>query len=184
MKVSEKEAEQYVPFGCGEMNIVGKTVGPPNATINLIKTLNIFMNNGIDPYDNLYKGDGVHLKKLEEISSYQEFYNEYLVLVDHYLDKLSYSQAKSYESMNKDVDFVFNSILMDNCLANGKPLLGGGITYLGGCCETFGNTNTADALTAIKKLVFDEKKYTLTEINKALLADFEGYEMMRKVIEK
>ena len=180
MKVSEKEAEQYVPFGCGEMNIVGKTVGPPNAVINLIKTLNIFMNNGIDPYDNVYKGEVIHLKKLEEISSYQEFYNEYLVLVDHYLDILAYSQAKSYESMNNDVDFVFNSILMDNCLASGKPLLGGGVAYLGGCCETFGNTNTADALTAIKKLVFDEKKYTLTEVNNALLADFEGYEMMRK----
>ena len=116
------------------------------------------MNNGIDPYDNVYKGEGIHLKKLEEISSYQEFYNEYLVLVDHYLDILAYSQAKSYESMNNDVDFVFNSILMDNCLASGKPLLGGGVAYLGGCCETFGNTNTADALTAIKKLVFDEKK--------------------------
>ena len=180
MKVSEREAEQYAPFGCGEMNIVGKTVGTPNATINLTKTLNIFMNGGIDPYDNVYKGDGVHLKSLEDISSYQEFYNEYLVLVDHYLDILAYSQAKSYESMNNDVDFVFNSILMDNCLASGKPLLGGGVTYLGGCCETFGNTNTADALTAIKKLVFEEKKYTLTEINKALLADFEGYEMMRK----
>ena len=82
--------------------------------------------------------------------------------------------------MNEDVDFVFNSILMDDCLAKGKPLLDGGVKYLGGCCETFGNTNAADALVAIKKLVFEEKRYSLTEINDALLADFAGYEKMRK----
>lgn len=180
MKISEKEAEQYVMFGCGEMNIVGKTVGTPNAAINLLKTLNIFMNDGVDPYDNVYKGDGVALKKMKDIQTYDEFYHYYLSLLDHYLDILAYSQAKSYEVMNEDVDFVFNSILMDDCLAKGKPLLDGGVKYLGGCNETFGNTNTADALVAIKKLVFEEKKYSLSEINDALLADFEGYEKVRK----
>nr|MCR4601388.1 formate C-acetyltransferase/glycerol dehydratase family glycyl radical enzyme [Clostridia bacterium] len=36
-----------------------------------------------------------------------------------------------------------------------------------------------DSMAAIKKLVFDDKKYTLEELNKALLADFEGYEQIR-----
>lgn len=180
MKVNEKEAEQYAPFGCGEMNLVGKTVGTPNATINLLKTLNIFMNQGIDPYDGIYKADGVNLKRMNDIKSYEEFFEAYCTLLNHYLDICAYTQKKSYESMNEHVVFLFDSILMDDCLANGKGLLDGGVTYLGGCCETFGNTNTADALTAIKKLVFDDAKYTLTQINDALLADFDGYERMRK----
>lgn len=180
MRVNEKEAEQYAPFGCGEMNLVGKTTGTPNATINLLKTMNIFMNHGVDPYDNVYKADGVSFKKLEDIHSFEEFFTEYCRLLDHYLDLCAYTQKKSYESMNEQVAFLYDSILMDNCLANGKALLDGGVVYLGGCCETFGNTNTADALTAIKKLVFEEQKYSLTEIQKALLADFNGYERLRK----
>ena len=38
----------------------------------------------------------------------------------------------------------------------------------------------ADSMAAIKKLVFDDKKYTLEELNKALKADFVGYEQVRK----
>ena len=34
-------------------------------------------------------------------------------------------------------------------------------------------------MAAIKKLVFDDKKYTLAQLNEALKADFEGYEQIR-----
>ena len=35
-------------------------------------------------------------------------------------------------------------------------------------------------MAAIKKLVYDDKKYTLSELNEALKADFKGYEQIRK----
>ena len=37
----------------------------------------------------------------------------------------------------------------------------------------------ADSMAAIKKLVFDDKKYTLEQLNEALKADFNGYEQIR-----
>jgi formate C-acetyltransferase len=40
--------------------------------------------------------------------------------------------------------------------------------------------NVADSLAAVKKLVFDEKKYTMKELKAALAANWEGYEEMRK----
>ena len=46
--------------------------------------------------------------------------------------------------------------------------------------ETYGNINTADSLTAIKKLIFDEKKISLKELLDALDANFVGYEWLRK----
>ncbi|WP_330831708.1 pyruvate formate lyase family protein, partial [Streptococcus suis] len=42
-----------------------------------------------------------------------------------------------------------------------------------------GLANYADSMAAIKKLVFEDKKYTLDELNKALIADFEGYDQIR-----
>lgn len=181
MRVSEPAAQQYAPFGCGEMNLVGLTIGTPNSIINLTKTLNIALNEGVDPYDGLYKAGPVKLKKLEDIQTYEEFYEEqYGKLHDYYVDLCVEAQCNSYKLLNQNAAFLFNSMLMADCLEKGKALLDGGVRYLGGCCETYGNINCSDSLYAIKKLVFDQRKYTLREINNALLADFEGYEVMRR----
>ena len=61
----------------------------------------------------------------------------------------------------------------------GKALLDGGVQYLGGTCETYGNINASDSLWAVKHLVFDEKKYTLPQLEEAILHNFEGYEAIR-----
>ena len=90
------------------------------------------------------------------------------------------AQINSYKNLNAEVSFLYNSILMNNCVTKGKALLDGGVKYLGGCCEIFGNINCSDSLYAIKKLVFDDKKYTLKEINDALLNNFKDQEKMRK----
>ncbi len=45
---------------------------------------------------------------------------------------------------------------------------------------TVGGINVANSLTAIRKLVFDDEKYTLQQLVEALDADWEGYEEMRK----
>ncbi|MBQ1342135.1 MAG: pyruvate formate lyase family protein, partial [Erysipelotrichaceae bacterium] len=70
MRVERKIAEQYVPFGCGEFVIQGKSVGTPNTLLNLLKIMQISMNEGIDPMDGIYKGDGVELKPVSEITSF------------------------------------------------------------------------------------------------------------------
>ncbi len=44
----------------------------------------------------------------------------------------------------------------------------------------FGGINTANSLAAIQHLVFDEKKYTIEELIKALDANWSGYETMRQ----
>ena len=38
----------------------------------------------------------------------------------------------------------------------------------------------ADSMAAIKKLVFDDKKYTLAQLNEGMKADFVGYEQMKQ----
>ena len=65
MRVDEKTAEQYVPFGCTEFVIQGESTGTPNICINLLKILNIFMNGGVDPQDGIRKDGGVPIKPLK-----------------------------------------------------------------------------------------------------------------------
>ncbi|MDH6357887.1 pyruvate formate lyase family protein [Parabacteroides sp. PF5-9] len=180
MRIDEKAAEQYVPFGCTEFVIQGQSTGTPNICINLLKLLTIFMNEGIDPIDGKNKAGTVRIKKLETYRTFDEFYAGYKELLDHYLDLSVKAQYFSYELMNKQVAFLFNSMLTDDCIARGKALLDGGVRYLGGTNETYGNINTSDSLWAIKELVFTQKKYSLQQIHDAVLANFEGYEAIRK----
>ena len=55
MRVDHETAMQYIPFGCGEFVIQGKSVGTPNTLLNLVKIMQIALNEGYDPFDHIYK---------------------------------------------------------------------------------------------------------------------------------
>lgn len=180
MRVDEKTAEQYVPFGCTEFVIVGQSTGTPNICINLLKILTIFMNGGIDPMDGIRKDGGVPIRPLEEYETFDAFYLDFKHLLDWYLDLSVKAQYHSYEVMNDEVGFLFVSLLMDDCIERGRALLDGGVRYLGGTNEIYGSINASDSLQAIRELVFERKKYTLAQLRDAVLADFEGYGDIQK----
>lgn len=183
MRVDRKTAEQYLPFGCGEFVIQGQSVGTPNTLLNMVKVLQIAMNEGIDPMDGQKKNGPVELLPLSELTTFEAFYAQYRRLLDWYFEKCARDQLHSYEVMNREVSFLFASALMDDCLARGKALLDGGVRILGGTLETYGNINASDALTAVKRLVFEERKYTLEEMNEAASRDFQGDgELLRDIL--
>lgn len=73
------------------------------------------------------------------------------------------------------------SIMYEGCMENGRGVEAGGAMYNFGPGVVWSGLATyTDSMAAIKKLVFDEKKYTLRELNEALKADFVGYEKLRK----
>lgn len=173
MQVNQTMAEQYVPFGCGEFVLHGQGLGTPNACINLLKALTIFIHDGIDQWDYKNKYGDLELKNVSEIETFEEFFAEYKKLLKYYIEITADAHAYSYKLMNKKVGFIFSSILIDDCIGRGKMILDGGVKHLGGTNEMYGNMNAADSLTAIKKLVFEEEKYTLEEIQQILAKDFD-----------
>lgn len=180
MRVDEETAKRYVPFGCTEFVLWGQSTGTPNVCINLLKILTIYMNEGVDPMDGQYKLESHTARKMDEIKSFEEFYEGYKEVLDYYMDLCAYAQYRSYEIMNFHAKFLMNSILMDDCISRGKALLDGGVRYLGGTCETYGNINTSDSLWAVRHLVYETKKYTLSQVEEAVLANFAGYEEIRR----
>jgi pyruvate-formate lyase len=176
--LKDKEAEQYCPFGCGEYVIFHKSIGTPSGLINLLKVLEITLNNG---YDQL-TGEplGLHLGGLRHFEAFEDLWNAYSAQVEYFTEQLARQEELEYQGAAKDCAFLFFSILFDNCIDRGKALLDGGIWHLGGTLESYGNINTADSLTAIKKLVYEEKRITPKALMDALRSDFEGYEELRR----
>jgi formate C-acetyltransferase len=70
--------------------------------------------------------------------------------------------------------------MYEGCMESGKDVSAGGAMYNFGPGVVWSGLATyADSMAAIKKLVFDDKKYTLAELNTALKADFVGYDQIR-----
>ena len=73
------------------------------------------------------------------------------------------------------------SIMYEGCMEQGRDVSAGGAMYNFGPGVVWSGLATyTDSMAAIKKLVYDDRKYTLEELNTALRANFEGYGKVRK----
>lgn len=173
-------AEQYVPFGCGEYIIDHQSFGTPSGVINLLKALEVTMHNGIDPMTG--RKMGLALGRFEDFETFDDLFEAYKKQVEYFVEIMADHEELEYKIAGETAPFLYMSMLYDDCLERGKGMFSGGVRYLGGTLETYGNTNTADSLTAIKKLVYDEKVISKDRLLAALDADFEGYEDIRQLL--
>jgi len=176
--ISRSEAEQYVPFGCGEYIIDHKSMGTPSGVINLQKVLEITLHNGNDPMTG--KRIGLKTGELSTFETFEDLWKAYMTQAEHAIKVMAEQEELEYKVVGKEAPYLFTSMLYDGCLERGKGIFEGGIPYLGGTLETYGNTNTADSLLAIKELVYRQKKLSLEELVTILDQDFVGYEQVRR----
>lgn len=73
------------------------------------------------------------------------------------------------------------SIMYEGCMESGRDVSAGGAMYNFGPGVIWSGLATyTDSMAAIKKLVYDDKKYGLSQLNEALKADFVGYDQVRQ----
>ncbi len=84
----------------------------------------------------------------------------------------------------KHFPLLLQSILTDACIERGLPTNAGGarISVGPGVVVAGGLATLADSLAAIKKLVFEERKVSMTELVRALDANFNGFETLRDTL--
>lgn len=178
--VSEQEATDYCFFGCGEYVINKKSIGSPNGIINLLKALEATLFNGVDPRSG--KTIGLKLGGLCDFESFEAFYAAYREQLCYQFRLLAQQERLEYDYCGKVGAFLYISMLMDSCMERNRALLSGGVRYLGGTLETYGNINTANSLYAIKTLVYEQKRIAPQTLLDALAADFVGYERERRLL--
>jgi len=174
-----EDAEQYVPFGCGEYVMVGRSLGTPNNGINALKALEIALHNGVDPYHRVRCG--VETGDLSKFDTFEKLYAAVMAQLKPIMDQFAVQKYLNYQVAGKQAPYLHLSLLLDDCIARGKGALEGGVRYLNASSETFGVISCADSLTAIKTLVYDKKLLPLEKLVEILDKDFEGYDDVRKM---
>lgn len=174
--VKEEDAYNYSAIGCVETAVPGKwgyrCTGM--SYINFPRVLLCAMNDGVDltTGKRFTKGYGYFkdMKSYEELlSAWDKTVREmtrYSVIVENAIDKAS----------ERDVPDILCSALTDDCIGRGKTIKEGGAVYDFISGLQVGIANMADSLAAIKKLVFEEKKITPTQLWNAILDDFQSDE--------
>ena len=178
MHVSPEEAEQYGFFGCGEYVLGHRSIGTPNDIINLAKALEVTLHEGVDPIRGC--PHGLNLGAPESFDTFDKLLDAYKRQVEYFTEIAARHQRLVYDTVSENSAMLLMSLLMDDCIARARPLVSGGVRYLAGTYETYGNTTVADSFTAIREIVYEKKLLSLRELVTILDADFAGHEEMRK----
>ena len=179
-KLPAKVAEQYVPLGCGEIVLDHMGYGTPSGALNVLKALEITLHDGRDPITG--KQLGLHTGELYSFHSYDELWSALKKQLTYFIEVLAEQEALEYKVTGKIAPFLLLSMLYDDCMERGQGMFSGGVRYLGGSLETYGNVNTADSLTAIRCAVFKNRQITLNELVTVLDHNFVGHDAIRALL--
>ena len=176
------DARDWAPCGCVDMQICGKRM-PMYAVANTnnLKILELVVNNGVNPIT----GDRIIDSKLDfENATYEQIVAEYERIEAHIV-KREEDYWNVIMAVHNDLGLVhpFLSALLDDCIERGKHAYEGGCRYNDPAYVISGGIiNVANSLAAIKKCVFEDKLFTLSELKQAMADDFEGHDAIRKAL--
>ena len=145
----KEDANNYVVSACWEPSAVGKGFEQNNINfISYLKPLNEFFDNETEQF-------------LENVNSFGELFNSY----KYYLKKDADELVAFLDNIEWNSDPLL-SLFIDNCNEKNMDISQGGAKYNHYGITTVGLANTVNSLYAIKKLVFEDRKYSLNELNK------------------
>ena len=169
----------YCMVGCIENFITGMQPPWTDGRFDTPRFFDYLFNNGQSSTGGTF---GIDTGDIEEIGSMQE-------LMHRFEKQLAFGAAEYCAQFNKKNASInqeyypepFLSCFCYDCIGRGLDINNGGSKYpsVHGAC-LMGIGTTADSLAAIEKVVFVDKKATLTDIKNALNADFEGYEELQR----
>ena len=181
-----EDARDYAASGCWEMTIPGRSLNRNMGGICCLRMLEWALNDGAfvlgTPGAETAQGligdrYGLRTGRREWFDTYQKLFNAFKVQMKHSIDMVSSYVNRSHLSPSP-----FYSSMMEGCLERGADFSDGGTRYDETDFQLASLSNAADALYAIKKLVYDDREYTLTELGDILRANWEGHEPLRQRI--
>ncbi|WP_350343924.1 choline trimethylamine-lyase [Proteinivorax tanatarense] len=177
--VSIEDARDYCLMGCVEPQKSGRLYQwTSTAYTQWPIAIELTMNNGVPQWYG--KKVTPDFGDVDQYKTYEEFDNAVKEQIK-YITKLTSVATVISQRVHRDLaPKPLMSIMYEGCMENGKDVSSGGAMYNFGPGVVWSGLATyVDSMAAIKKLVFDDKKYTLKQLNEALKADFAGCEQLR-----
>ncbi|NLI55267.1 MAG: hypothetical protein GX417_13290 [Clostridiales bacterium] len=178
---SADDTWNYAVVGCVEPAIPGKQMGmTAGGHVNVAKALELALFNGRSLFTGVQMGPATG--EAAAFSSFDQLWEAY-EKQSRYLMAVTLLTGNVAGTVQKLLGHCpMHSCLLDDCIARRRDMVDGGVRYSLSGTAVIGTPDACDGLLAIKKLVFEEKRYTLQQICRAMEANFEGYEEMRQIL--
>lgn len=173
-----EDARRGGASGCVESGAFGTECYILTGYFNLTKVLEITMHNGLDPRTG--KKIGLETGNIEEFENFDALMEAFKKQLNHFLDIKIKGNNIISTIYGKYMPVPFLSLLIDDCIANGRDYNNGGARYNTRYIQGVGIGTITDSLTAIKYHVFDKKKMTMKSLVEVLKANFEGNQAFHK----
>ena len=173
-----EDARDWCCTGCVDGNVQAQTRTQVACFFIIPQAMDIALHNGYCRYTKEMVGEEVG--DVTKMGSFEEVKNAVF-------DEIRYLMRMANERINVEMiaerdlfPDVFRSSLMKDGVKVGKDMFNRRFQFENGAVlGAVGAVNAGNGLYAIKKLIFDEKKYTMAQLMEALDADWEGYDEMR-----
>lgn len=160
----ENDAQNYGVSACWEPLVIGKSFDNNNcSTINFAA-----------PLETTIKGDA-----FLDSNSVDDLYKQYFEMLKDYIkDIVTNAHDRVYD------DDPLNNMLMENTSHNYVDFCKGGASYNNTGFTTVGLSTVVNSLINIEKYVFEERIYSLSDIQCACLNDYSGYEKLQTTLQQ
>jgi pyruvate formate-lyase/glycerol dehydratase family glycyl radical enzyme len=164
--------------GCVEAGAFGKEAYILTGYFNLAKVFEITMHNGVDPRTD--KKIGLETGDPAAFRTFDDLFEAFRRQIRHFVDVKVRGSNVIEKLYARYLPAPFLSVLIDDCIGNGKDYHAGGARYNTNYIQGVGMGTITDTLSAIRHNVYDNGHFTMSELMKALDGNFEGYDNLRQ----
>ena len=177
--VPKNEAKQYAVSGCVYIEIPGKNVVRRSVGYFVLpKCLWWALHQGVNPKTG--EQHGAKTPDPATFKSWEDVLEAYAEQVKFFTSKIEALERINNELLTQYAPRPFYSALLDGCIEQGKDCRRWVYnSLLHHFSQVIGGTNVADAITAIKKIVFEDRKVTLPELITIMDKNWAGREDVR-----
>jgi pyruvate formate-lyase/glycerol dehydratase family glycyl radical enzyme len=175
-------ARDYIVVGCIDVALPGRSRIGAYPMFVVPRVFDIFMHNGVDPKTG--RQVGLQTGELESFKSFDDLLKAFKLQLAYFMERHAEYNNIFFRCMGELFPQPLTSSLMVDGIRVGKELRERVFPLeTGEVINAVGMINVVDSLAAMKKLVFDERRVSMTKLKVALDANWQGdgYEEMRKL---
>ncbi|MCK5470232.1 MAG: hypothetical protein KAI99_17035, partial [Cyclobacteriaceae bacterium] len=174
---SLEDARNGGASGCVESGAFGTEAYILTGYFNLVKVLEVTLNSGIDPKTG--KFIGVETGNPMDFEAFDDLLVAFKIQLKHFVDIKIKGSNIIERLFSNHMPVPFLSLLIDDCIKNGKDYNAGGTRYNTSYIQGVGLGSITDMLTSIKHHIYDEKTFSWAELKHTMDANFEDFDQMR-----
>ena len=173
--IPQEISRNYTPLGCYEPMIAGVEDAMIGASwTDIAKAVELVFGNGVD----MTTGKRFGPETGTEFASFDAFMTAFYTQLDEMVNRVI-NGIEHQNTIAMDINpSPLYSCSVASCMESGRDVFEGGMTYNNVSVKCCGIGTTVDALAAVKQLVFEKKEVSWAELRRAVLNNWQGYELL------